>query len=163
MAVIVKIANQRHAAVHGVEALADMRHRRRRRRRVHGNAHQFRTGLGQRPHLHRRAFGVLGIGIGHALHEDRRATANAVRPDRNADAGVAWRLEDTAVHAVPLSLAEHFLLCALQEFDRRGDRLFRALHQIGMADIFVNDEFATWNIVSHPLRAGARGAGFHRR
>ena len=158
-----KIADQRHGAIQTIEALADMWHCRRRLRRVDGQAHQLRAGLGQRLHLCHRAIDVRRIGVGHRLDEHWRAVADKIRANAHTDTGMALAQRDSAVHEARLLCAENFFLGAVEKINRRSDGFLRALHQIRMADILVNDHFAAGNIVRDPLGAGARAAGFHGR
>ena len=72
VAVVVKIADQRHVAAHVIQHLADARHLRGGLGSVHGDAHQFGTGLGQFIHLTRSALRIGGVGVGHGLHHDGR-------------------------------------------------------------------------------------------
>ena len=96
MAVIVKIAHQRHVDVHLVELLADVRHGGRRFRTVHRQAHQFRTGTRQFLDLDRRADGVGRIRVRHRLHHHGGVAAHpdlalAVRDQHLAAVAAAGR------------------------------------------------------------------------
>ena len=81
VAVVVKVADQRHAAARRVQAPADFRHLRGGLRRVDGDAHQLRAGARERFDLARGGGRVLGVGVGHRLHHHRRAAANAYATD----------------------------------------------------------------------------------
>ena len=72
MAVVVKIPHQRHIAAHAIQQLAYARHLRRCFRRIHSNAHQLRTRLGQLKYLLCRTSGIRRVSIGHGLHHYRR-------------------------------------------------------------------------------------------
>ena len=78
-----KIADQRHVDAGTLEPLADRRDRGGRLAGVHGDAHQLRARARQRFHLARRAGDVRGVGIGHRLHDDGRAAADADATDRD--------------------------------------------------------------------------------
>ncbi len=51
MAVVVEVADDGHADAELIQRLDDLGHRARGLFGVHGDAHQFRAGLGQRHHL----------------------------------------------------------------------------------------------------------------
>ena len=81
VAVEVEIADQRHVAAQRVELLADRRHGGGGFGRVDGDAHQFRAGVGERLDLRHRRRDVGGVGVGHRLHDDRRAAADVDAAD----------------------------------------------------------------------------------
>jgi hypothetical protein len=87
----VEVADDRHVHPHHRQPLGDPRHGSRGGRRVHRDAHQLGTGAGQLGDLFRRAGGVLGVGVGHRLHHDRRAAADPHLADLYGHAGPAWR------------------------------------------------------------------------
>ena len=76
VAVVVEVADDRHAHVHLRQPLFDLGHRGGGFVAIDGDAHQFGTGSRQRRHLARRALDVGGVGVGHRLHDDGRAAAN---------------------------------------------------------------------------------------
>ena len=61
-----------------------MRHGRRRLVAVDGDAHQLRAGAGERRDLPRRRLDVRRVGVGHRLHDDRRAAADHDAADIDA-------------------------------------------------------------------------------
>ena len=82
---VMEVADQRHRHAELGEPLLDARHGGGRLVAVDRDAHQFRAGTRQRRHLARGALHVGGVGIGHRLHDDRRAAADhdAADIDRN--------------------------------------------------------------------------------
>src|SRR6185312_1806741 len=76
MTVVVKVADDRHLHPHHRQPFGDARHRRRRGRGIDRDAHQFGAGAGQFGDLLRGAGRVLGVGIGHRLHHDRRTATH---------------------------------------------------------------------------------------
>ncbi len=76
MAVIVEVADDRDIEPHLQQLLLDMRDCRGRFGAVDRDAHQFRTGAGERRGLAHRALDIGGVGIGHGLHHDRGAAAD---------------------------------------------------------------------------------------
>ncbi len=89
VAVIVEIADQRHADAHHVQALADARHGSRRFRRVDGNAHEFRSRARQLGDLFRGRGDIRCVGIRHRLHDDGRVAADLHAADLHAHAAPA--------------------------------------------------------------------------
>ena len=83
MSVVMEIADQRHIATHAIESRAQLRHGSGRLRRIHRDAHQFRTGLRQFVDLPRRSFDIGGIGVGHGLHHDRRTATKHYSADQH--------------------------------------------------------------------------------
>ena len=84
MAVVMKVADERHRNAHAVELLADGRHSRCSLGRVHRDAHQFRARHRKLLDLNGCADRVGRIGIGHGLHAHRRVTAHGhhmIAPD----------------------------------------------------------------------------------
>ena len=73
---IVEVADDRHRDAHLEQPLLDVRHRRRRLVAVDGDAHDLGARARQRRHLPRGSLDVGGVGIGHRLHDDRRAAAD---------------------------------------------------------------------------------------
>ena len=73
---IVEVADDRHVDAHLEQPLLDVRHRRRRLVAVDGDAHDLGAGARERRHLPRGSLDVGGVGIGHRLHDDRRAAAD---------------------------------------------------------------------------------------
>ena len=71
--------------------VADMRHRGGGLVAVDGDPHHFRTGAGQRRHLGHRAVDIGGVGVGHRLHDDRRAAADGDIADHDLGGFVAGR------------------------------------------------------------------------
>ena len=85
VAVVMKIADDRSVAARVEQALLDFRHRRGGFRHVHGDAHQFRAGLGQFEALLRGGGDVGRVRVGHGLHDDGRAAADLDFADLHAD------------------------------------------------------------------------------
>ena len=73
---VMEVADDRHVDAHLEQPLLDVRYRRRRLVAVDGDAHEFGAGAGERRHLARGALDVGGVGVGHRLHDDRRAAAD---------------------------------------------------------------------------------------
>ena len=73
---VVEIADQRHVHAKLRKPVPDVRHCGSRLVAVDRDAHELRAGRGQRSHLARGALDIGGVGIGHRLHDDRRAAAN---------------------------------------------------------------------------------------
>ena len=73
------------------DAVADMRHGGGSFVAIDGDAHEFRAGERQRHHLARGRLDVGGVGVGHRLHDDRRACADKHVADAHADRGAARR------------------------------------------------------------------------
>ena len=94
VAVVVKVANQRHMDAHAVELLADVGHRLRRFVVVDGDAHQLGAGLRQFLDWDRGGHRVGGVGVGHGLHAHRGVAANSdgvVAPHHTPHEGTAGR------------------------------------------------------------------------
>ena len=91
VAVEMKIAYERHMAIHIIESCADGWYRFRSRSGIYGNTHQFRTCARKLGHLHRGSNFIFRIGIGHRLDYHRRATANYDRTYIDADTVSARR------------------------------------------------------------------------
>jgi len=81
---IVKIPDQRHIDPQSVEPLPDLWHGGRRLVPVHGDSNDLRPGLGQGRYLRHRGVHIRGIGVGHRLHDDRRAAADRHISDHDA-------------------------------------------------------------------------------
>jgi hypothetical protein len=92
VAVVMEVADERHAAAARIQPLADRRHLGGRLGRVHGDAHQLRARARERLHLARRRLGVGGVGIRHRLHDDGRAAADDDVADRYRARGSALHL-----------------------------------------------------------------------
>ena len=73
---VVEVADQRHVDAHLQQPLLDVRHGGGRLVAVDRDAHDLGAGARQRRDLARGAFDVGGVGIGHRLHDDRRAAAD---------------------------------------------------------------------------------------
>ncbi len=73
---VVEIADERDVASLLGELFENMRHCRRRLVAVNGDAHQLGPLLRQRQNLRHGRFDIRRIGIGHGLHDDRRAAAH---------------------------------------------------------------------------------------
>ena len=84
VAVVMKIADDRRGASQIAQPRHNFRHRRRRFRHVHRDAHQLRAGVGQFLALRHGAGNVRRIRIGHRLDDDRRAAANLELADFDA-------------------------------------------------------------------------------
>src|SRR6185503_20894316 len=113
-----EVADQRHAAADRVEPIADAGHGRRRLGRVHGDAHQLRAGARQLLDLARGGLRVLGVGIGHRLHDDRRAAADgyASHPDLTRNAAVNATRRGVAHGRVKRAMAS--LVCGARSTGR---------------------------------------------
>ncbi len=97
VAVVVKVADQRHVNAHAVELLADVGHGLGGFVVVHRDAHQLGARQRQLFDLNGGADGIGGVGVGHGLHAHRRAAAHRHMPRtprHHAGAGVA--LQHTA-------------------------------------------------------------------
>jgi hypothetical protein len=73
---VVKVADDRHADAHLEQPLLDARHGGCRLVAVDGDAHDLRARGRQRRHLPYRLLDIGGVGIGHGLHDDGRATTH---------------------------------------------------------------------------------------
>ena len=73
---IVKVADDRHADAHLEQPLLDARHGGCRLVAIDGDAHDLGARGRQRRHLPCRLLDVGGVGIGHGLHDDGRATTH---------------------------------------------------------------------------------------
>ncbi len=71
MAVVMEIADDRHAHAELLASVHDLRNRRRRLLGIHRHPHQLRTGSRQRHHLVDCRRHIRRVGIGHRLHHDR--------------------------------------------------------------------------------------------
>jgi hypothetical protein len=103
MPVVMEVADQRHVATHAVQPLANKRHGSGSLRRIHRDAHQLRTGLGQFIDLPRGRFGIGGIGVGHGLHHNRRAAAQHHLADQHPLRRAAP--DNGLAHVIPASAA----------------------------------------------------------
>ena len=85
VAVIMKVADERHVEPTRIEPLADMRHRGGGLIPVHGDAHEFGAGAGKGGDLRHGGIDMGGVGVGHGLHHDGRGPAdnNATNVDRH--------------------------------------------------------------------------------
>ena len=89
MANIMEITDQRNRHIMLEQTLFDMRDGSGGLLAVNGNAHQFRSGTGQRHHLFDGRVNIGRIGIGHGLHDNRRAPAHTNALDINRHALMA--------------------------------------------------------------------------
>ena len=89
VAVVVEVADERHPAAEGVQALPDRGHRPRRLRGVDGDPHQLGPRPGKRFHLGDGARDVRGVGVGHGLHDDGSAAADPDGADPDSGACTA--------------------------------------------------------------------------
>jgi hypothetical protein len=96
VAVEVEVAHQRHADTHGLEAAANLGHLARRFDGVHRDAHDLGAGAREGGDLGGGGGGVLGVGVGHRLHEDGGAAPDGLVGDayRSRDAALAHELLD---------------------------------------------------------------------
>ena len=76
VAVVVKVTHQGYVESHAVELRANGRHFGRRLWRVDGDPHDFRARLRQFLDLHRGRDRIGRIGVGHRLHDHRRAASD---------------------------------------------------------------------------------------
>ena len=90
MAVVVEIADDRHAHAELVERLGDLRNRRGGLFGVDGDADQLRAGLRQRHHLIHGGRDVGRVGVGHGLDHDGVSAANSNSTNINGH-GIAAR------------------------------------------------------------------------
>ncbi len=93
MADVMEVADQRRRDPPGAQAIADVGHGGGGLLAIDGQAHQLRACPRQRRDLARGRLDVGGVGVGHRLHDDRRAPANGDRrvavADPNPDGRVA--------------------------------------------------------------------------
>jgi hypothetical protein len=80
MAVVVEVADERHADAQVVELAADLGDSRGGRVVVDGDAHQLGSRMCQRGHLQSRAVDIGGVGVGHRLDHDGVARADVHAP-----------------------------------------------------------------------------------
>jgi hypothetical protein len=80
-----EVADQRHSDAELPKSVADLRHRGRRFVAIDRDAHDLRAGMRQRGDLARGRLDVGRVGIGHRLHDDRRAAADRDATDLNRD------------------------------------------------------------------------------
>ena len=89
---VVEVADQRRRDPSGAQAIADVGHGRGGLLAIDGQAHQLRACPRQSRDLARGRLDVGGVGVGHRLHDDRRAPADGDRgvafPDPNANGRV---------------------------------------------------------------------------
>ena len=81
VAVVMEIADQRHVAAHLAQPVAYRCDHACGLRRFHRDAHQLRAGTRQLRHLDGRGDFILGVGVGHGLHHNRRTAAYSDRTD----------------------------------------------------------------------------------
>ena len=96
VAVVMKVADQRHVNAHAVELFAHIRHSGSGFRRIDRDANHFRARNGQFLDLNGGAQGIDRIGVGHGLNAYRRITTdgdNARTPDhlRLNGAAIFWK------------------------------------------------------------------------
>ena len=95
VAVVMKVANQRHGNAHAVKLLTDVGHGLCRFRRIDGDAYQLGARQRQFLDLNGRANGICHVGIGHGLHTHRAAAtdSDAVRamPNQGLQSGMLAR------------------------------------------------------------------------
>ncbi len=82
---IVEVADDGHDDAHLQKPLLDVRNGGRRLVAVYRDANELGAGAGERRHLPRRSLDVGGIGIGHGLHDHRRAAAHEHAADIDGD------------------------------------------------------------------------------
>ena len=73
---IMEVADQGRGDAALAQAVADMRNGGGGLLAIDGDAHHFGAGARQRRDLRDRAFDIGGVGVGHRLHDDRRAAAD---------------------------------------------------------------------------------------
>ena len=88
---IVEVADERDVDAEAVEPLADLRHRGRRLVPVDRDADELGAGAGERRDLRHRGVDIGRVGVGHRLHDDRRAAADRHGSDAHARGPVARR------------------------------------------------------------------------
>jgi len=89
VAVVVEVADERNAAAHGVQTVADARHLLSRFFRIDRDAHEFRAGGRQLLDLARRSHGIGRVGVGHGLDDDRVVASNGDVANLHAHAAAA--------------------------------------------------------------------------
>jgi hypothetical protein len=82
---VVEVADNRHVGTELPEPVLNVRHGRGRFVAIDGNAHQFGARCRERGDLPRGAFDIGRVGIGHGLHDDRRAAAHGYAADADCD------------------------------------------------------------------------------
>ena len=89
---VVEVADQRRGDAALAQTVADVRNRRRRLVAIHRDADHFGARARQRCDLGDGALDISGVGIGHRLHDDRRAAADGDIPDHHLGGSVprAW-------------------------------------------------------------------------
>ena len=85
---IMEIADQRRGDAALAQLVADMRHGGRGLVAIHRDADHFGAGARQRCDLLDGALDVGGVGVGHRLHDDRRAAADGDVADHDLGGGV---------------------------------------------------------------------------
>ena len=88
---IVEVADQRHVEAEPQQPLADLRHGRSTLVAIDGDAHHLRARLEERRHLGDRRVDIGRIGVGHRLHDDRRAAADDDAADIDGDRAPPWQ------------------------------------------------------------------------
>lgn len=91
VAVVMKIADQRHIDTHALQLIADSRHRSRSILVIYSDTHEFRTGTDQLGDLDRSGDMIRRIGIGHRLHNDRRPGTDSHPPNPHGTGGTTSR------------------------------------------------------------------------
>jgi hypothetical protein len=86
-----EIADQGRGDAALAQAVADMRHGGGGFVAVDRDPHQFRAGAGEGRDLRHRARDIGGVGVGHRLHHDRRASADGDIADHDLRGGVPGR------------------------------------------------------------------------
>ena len=94
MTVVVEIADQRRFAAGVEHALFDFGHSGSGFRHVYGDAHHLGTGGAQIDALARGAFDVGGVGVGHRLDDDGRASAHLDAANLYAERSLPMRSHD---------------------------------------------------------------------
>ena len=120
VAVVVEVADQRHAHAHLRQAVADVRHGLGGLVAVDGDAHELGAGAGERRRLAGGALDVGRVGVGHRLHDDRGIAADDDAADVDGDRGLAggaelYRRGHEAIGAI--------LPTEFTTGEREGDRL----------------------------------------
>ena len=82
---VMEVADQRHGDAELREPVADLRHRGGGLVAVDRDAHDLGAGVRQRRDLARGRLDVGGVGVGHRLHDDRRAAADGDAADIDRD------------------------------------------------------------------------------
>ena len=91
VAVVVEVADDGHVHTESPHLADHLGDGGRGRFRIHGDAHELRSGMGQPGDLDRGPVGVSGVRVGHRLDDDRMRGADQDATDIDTDGRVAGR------------------------------------------------------------------------